>query len=267
MVTGRPRSRTGEEVRAVALALFEERGYSNTSLSLIAERAGISRTTLFSYFPAKHDLVWGESAESIAAMREVLESRPSGESVAESIAAALHAHVAFGSAERGEVAERWRVIDSDPELRRLVTEHAEAAALMLAEYLELHVKRGVHAAHPLIAAAAIQAAGIAAARLWSRAGAQGVGATGGDAGVAGVDSLGVDSLGVDSLGVDPLGVDPLGADSRGADSRGAAPRGVDLWRAGVSDADASLAESVGAVVRPLLVALGYISVASEPTPT
>ncbi|GEO80836.1 TetR/AcrR family transcriptional regulator [Pararhodospirillum oryzae] len=40
----------------VARALFFERGYADTPMSLIASRVGGSKTTLWSYFPSKADL-------------------------------------------------------------------------------------------------------------------------------------------------------------------------------------------------------------------
>lgn len=122
VVTGRPRARSAEQVRAVALELFREHGYAGTSLSLIAARSGISRTTLFSYFPAKHDLVWGESAQTLQRMREALAQRPSDENLAVSVSAVLAAQVGFAEADRAAVRERWRVVDSDPELRRMAVQ-------------------------------------------------------------------------------------------------------------------------------------------------
>jgi AcrR family transcriptional regulator len=49
---------TKERIQSVANALFEEFGYNNTSISMICEKAGVSKTALHYYFPKKQDLFW-----------------------------------------------------------------------------------------------------------------------------------------------------------------------------------------------------------------
>lgn len=45
-----------EDIFAAALLFFNERGYAETSLSIIAERAGISKGGMFHYFRTKREL-------------------------------------------------------------------------------------------------------------------------------------------------------------------------------------------------------------------
>ncbi|ALJ18613.1 TetR/AcrR family transcriptional regulator [Microbacterium sp. No. 7] len=47
---------TRERLYQAAAALFAERGYENTTMADIAERAGTSRRTAFNYFPNKSDI-------------------------------------------------------------------------------------------------------------------------------------------------------------------------------------------------------------------
>ena len=53
---GRAPATTHGELSHVALALFLERGFDHTTVDDIAAAAGISRRTLFRYFPSKNDL-------------------------------------------------------------------------------------------------------------------------------------------------------------------------------------------------------------------
>ncbi|MFJ2836398.1 MULTISPECIES: TetR/AcrR family transcriptional regulator [Nocardia] len=51
------RSDTRERIRAVAMALFSERGYEKTSLREIAERLGVTKAALYYHFRTKEDIV------------------------------------------------------------------------------------------------------------------------------------------------------------------------------------------------------------------
>ena len=57
--TGRPPSTTHDEIANVALALFERRGFEQTSVEEIADAVGVGRRTIFRYFASKNDMVWG----------------------------------------------------------------------------------------------------------------------------------------------------------------------------------------------------------------
>ncbi|MFG2718904.1 TetR/AcrR family transcriptional regulator [Streptomyces sp. NPDC048416] len=53
----RKRQQTYQSVSDTAVALFLERGFDGVSVAEVAAAAGISKPTLFRYFPAKEDLV------------------------------------------------------------------------------------------------------------------------------------------------------------------------------------------------------------------
>src|SRR5918992_6107840 len=69
---GRPRTTSRDEVQRVALALFAERGFEATTLDDIAAALGVSRRTLFRYYPSKNDIVWAEFSAHLAGLRERL---------------------------------------------------------------------------------------------------------------------------------------------------------------------------------------------------
>lgn len=60
MTSGRPPSTTHEQIASVALELFEERGFEQTTVDQIAAAVGVGRRTVFRYFPSKNDIVWGD---------------------------------------------------------------------------------------------------------------------------------------------------------------------------------------------------------------
>ncbi|HET6875742.1 MAG TPA: TetR family transcriptional regulator, partial [Acidimicrobiales bacterium] len=100
-----------------ALALFLERGYDNTTVADIAERAGLTKRTFFRYFADKREvLFWGSAALSELISSQV-SAAPASLSPLEAAAAGFEAAAALLE-ERGSVAlQRQRVIASSPELQ------------------------------------------------------------------------------------------------------------------------------------------------------
>lgn len=59
----------------VALGLFRERGFEQTTVDEIAAELGIARRTLFRYFPSKNDIVWGDFDSVLHRLRAELAAR------------------------------------------------------------------------------------------------------------------------------------------------------------------------------------------------
>ena len=59
----------------VATELFVERGFENVSVDEIALAAGVSRKTVFNYFPRKEDMVFDREDESRELVRQALATR------------------------------------------------------------------------------------------------------------------------------------------------------------------------------------------------
>lgn len=72
--TGRPVSIDPDAVAAIALRLFAERGYEQSSMEDIARAAGIGRKSLYRYFSSKAELVWGGMEPVVLASGQVLDS-------------------------------------------------------------------------------------------------------------------------------------------------------------------------------------------------
>lgn len=72
MSIGRPPSTTREQIEAVALELFAERGFEATTVDDIATAVGVGRRTLFRYFESKNDIAWGDFDWVMERLREAL---------------------------------------------------------------------------------------------------------------------------------------------------------------------------------------------------
>ena len=100
-----------------ALALYGERGYDETTVAEIAERAGLTKRTFFRYFADKREvLFWG--AELLEQqMVAAIEAAPASASALGLIGAALDAAGDRFEEVREFAGLRHRIIASSPELR------------------------------------------------------------------------------------------------------------------------------------------------------
>jgi AcrR family transcriptional regulator len=81
----RKKQQTRETIARVALQLFAERGYDETTLAEIAEAADVSPRTIFSYFESKEEILMGEEAAFLTTLQTMLDSRPPGTTTVEAI--------------------------------------------------------------------------------------------------------------------------------------------------------------------------------------
>ncbi|MGW0177005.1 mycofactocin system transcriptional regulator [Rhodococcus sp. NPDC003322] len=86
---GRKPSTTQDRISNIALALFAEHGYEETSVDQIAEAAGIARRTFFRYFPSKNAVPWGNFDTHLSDMRDHLATLPGDIPLAEGLTRAL----------------------------------------------------------------------------------------------------------------------------------------------------------------------------------
>lgn len=86
---GRKPKSTVDDIIQEAWVLFETTGYAHTTMSDIAERVGVSRRTLFNYFPCKESLLFPSIAPYMDAFTTCLVARPHDEKLFASISACV----------------------------------------------------------------------------------------------------------------------------------------------------------------------------------
>lgn len=109
---------TPERLVVAALDLFAERGYENTTVIDIAERAGLTKSTFFRHFPDKREVLFGGGTVA-ELLVEGIAAAPATATPLEAVAQALDAigREAFTPARREFTARRQAVIAANPELR------------------------------------------------------------------------------------------------------------------------------------------------------
>jgi len=100
-----------------AIELFSEQGYEATTTAQIAERAGLTKTTLFRLFPDKREILFQGQSLLVELAAEAVRAAPAGCSgtaaVAAAISAMTDAHLAGHSSSR-QIAQ---LIAASPELQ------------------------------------------------------------------------------------------------------------------------------------------------------
>ena len=101
-----------------ALDLFAERGYENTTVIDIAQRAGLTKSTFFRHFQDKREVLFGDGSMN-GLLAEAIAAAPAGAAPLDAVAHALDAigRRAFTPARREFVARRRAVIAANPELQ------------------------------------------------------------------------------------------------------------------------------------------------------
>src|SRR5690348_16598147 len=121
-------------LQAAALALYGERGYEETTVAEIAERAGLTKRTFFRYFTDKREVLFWGSERLEHQMVAAIETAPPSASALGLIGAALDAAGDRFEEVREFAGLRHRIIASSSELREreLIKAASMAAAMGLA---------------------------------------------------------------------------------------------------------------------------------------
>lgn len=160
----RKKQRTREAIVTVALELFAERGYQQTTVAEIAEAAEVSKGTVFAYFPTKEDIVFADTAPVCDDLLRRLRERPQDQSAVDVLRSLIGDHIVAPDERR---LLRERLIAGDEQLRS----HYRARLAEIEDAMAAAIADDLGAApddlRPRLAAATVMAA-LAAAKEHAR---------------------------------------------------------------------------------------------------
>jgi len=127
---GRWEPNASGRLREAALDLYLERGFDQTTVADIAERAGLTARTFFRYFADKREVLFAGSTSLEDHLLAAVEGAPRSASAMDAVAAGLDA-IAGVLPERDYARRRRAVITANPELqeRELIKMATLSAAL------------------------------------------------------------------------------------------------------------------------------------------
>ena len=113
------------------MALFAERGYANTTVGDIADRAGLTERTFFNHFTDKREVLFADSERLAAQIVDAARAAPRSEAPLDAVLSAYASANEFFEARRAIVRKRNELIAAQPELqeRELIKLMSIAAAL------------------------------------------------------------------------------------------------------------------------------------------
>nr|WP_043679784.1 TetR family transcriptional regulator [Streptomyces xylophagus] len=128
----RKKIKTREAIRTATYALVKEQGYDATTIEQIAERAEVSPSTVFRYFPTKEDIVLTDEFDPL--IMEELRARPADEPWMDTLRYVMQKAVSLGMKEDEEVSRlRTHLMVQVPAVRSRMMESMSVTGTMLCE--------------------------------------------------------------------------------------------------------------------------------------
>lgn len=114
---GRWKPGAGDRLREAALSLYLERGFEQTTVADIAERAGVTARTFFRYFADKREVLFDYSSALEEKSLAALEGVPTTASALDAVAAVLDTVAQSVGGDREFAGKRQAVIMANADLR------------------------------------------------------------------------------------------------------------------------------------------------------
>ncbi|KDF00623.1 TetR family transcriptional regulator [Mycolicibacterium aromaticivorans JS19b1 = JCM 16368] len=127
-------------LQQAAMALYTERGFDQTTVAEIAERAGLTERTFFRYFADKREVLFGGQLQLLEQLTKSVAEAPDSSAPLDAVSTAMQAVSAFFDDRRDASRLRQAVIEANPALQERELSKRSALAAAMADGL---VTRGV----------------------------------------------------------------------------------------------------------------------------
>ncbi len=164
---GRPRGTSARALELIALRLFTEQGFEETTVDQIATTAGVSRRTFFRYFETKSDVLWSEFDAEVETIGGLLAQTPEELPILEGVRRAVLAANHYRAEDVPELRMRMSLLSSVPELVASAAIHYDAWERAIIEFVAHRSGQPADSLYPLTVGRAVLAACRAGYDRWT----------------------------------------------------------------------------------------------------
>jgi mycofactocin system transcriptional regulator len=164
---GRPPGTSPRELELIALRLFADQGFDNTTIEQIAAQAGVSKRTFHRYFSSKAGVLWSEFDSEIVTIRAALADVPADVPMMEAIRLAVVTANHYRAQDVPELRIRMNLIGSVPALQSSAAVHYDAWERAISDFAAQRVGQPPDSLYPLAIGRSTLAACRAAYDRWS----------------------------------------------------------------------------------------------------
>lgn len=131
---GRPRGTSARELELIALRLFSDLGFDETTVERISAEAGVSRRTFFRYFDSKADVLWGAFDDEVRSLRAAFAAVPDTVQLMTAIRQVVVGANRYRAEDVPELRTRMNLISSVPALQASAAQHYDAWERAVSEF-------------------------------------------------------------------------------------------------------------------------------------
>src|ERR1700749_3293885 len=164
---GRPPGTSRRELELIALRLFTEQGFDNTTIEQIAAEAGVSKRTFFRYFGSKTSVLWSEFDHEVDVIRAALAEVPAETPMMDAIRRAVVTANHYGPQDVPELRMRTNLVGNVPALQSSAALHYDAWERPISDFAATRTGQPAASLYPLAVGRATLAACRAAYDRWS----------------------------------------------------------------------------------------------------
>jgi TetR/AcrR family transcriptional regulator, regulator of mycofactocin system len=164
---GRPPGTSRRELELIALRLFTDQGFDDTTIEQISAQAGVSKRTFFRYFSSKASVLWSEFDTEVGTIRAALAGVPAQVPMMDAIRSAVVTANHYGPQDVPELRMRMNLIGSVPALQSSAAVHYDAWERAISDFVALRIGQPADSLYPLAVGRATLAACRAAYDRWS----------------------------------------------------------------------------------------------------
>jgi mycofactocin system transcriptional regulator len=166
MGRGRPRETSARELEVVALELFADQGFAQTSVEQIAAGAGVSKRTFFRYFDSKTAVLWHDFDSEVDQLRAAFAEAPAGTDLMTAIRDVVVSVNRYRAEDVPELRTRMQLISTDPALEASAATRYDAWERAVSDFAASRLGEAADSLVPLAVGRTTLAACRAAYDVW-----------------------------------------------------------------------------------------------------